>query len=124
MSFIITLLCLLPVKTYVKAEDNNKGQEGSDDENRRLLSVNFDRTVYTFIAVRGLFVHSALVAPYFMLESDQKATSLLPVYLAAQALAALLSSFLFVKASVMFLSKNKFSIQNPMGFFLISLTFP
>jgi len=99
VSFIITLLCLLPVKTYVKAEDNNKGQEGSDDENRRLLSVNFDRTVYTFIAVRGLFVHSALVAPYFMLESDQKATSLLPVYLAAQALAALLSSFLWGKVA-------------------------
>ena len=86
LSFITTFLIILPVKTYVDIE-----QSSADKDKTRFWQ--FDSVVYRFVLVRGLFVHSALVAPYFMLESDYGAQALLPLYLAAQAAAAMLSSF-------------------------------
>jgi len=79
---------MFSIKTHVEIEES---------QNKSLFNWRFDNTVYRFIFVRGLFVHSALVAPYFMLESSQNAKSLLPFYLAAQALASMLSSFLWGK---------------------------
>lgn len=88
VAFITTLACLWPQKTYVDT-DAHQG------EIKSWLRWRFDRTIYTFVFVRGLYVHTALVAPYFMLESGEDAKSLLPMYLAAQATATLLSSFLW-----------------------------
>lgn len=86
LAFAITLVCLLPLRTYVDTANN--GDKG-------LMHWQFDATVYKFVFVRGLYVHTALVAPYFMLESSQNAETLLPIYLAAQASATMLSSFLW-----------------------------
>lgn len=86
-AMLLGLFILLPVKTTVEARGNNDGSSHSWWE--------FDAVVYKFIAVRGLFVHSALVAPYFMLETEQDAASLLPFYLGAQATATMLSSFIW-----------------------------
>ena len=44
-------------------------------------------------------MHSALVAPYFMLENGENAQKLLPVYIAAQALASMCSSLLWGKVA-------------------------
>lgn len=85
LAFLLTLICVWPVKTNVNV-DSAKGQS---------LSVNFDKTIYKFIFVRGLFVHSALVAPYFMIERNGDAKELLPIYIAAEAAAALLSSIIW-----------------------------
>lgn len=86
-AMLLGLFVLLPVKTEVTAESVNKNSSHSWWD--------FDAVVYKFIAVRGLFVHSALVAPYFMLETEQDAASLLPFYLGAQAIATMLSSFIW-----------------------------
>lgn len=86
LAFLITFAIIFPIKTYV---DVQKGQAKRD----KTRFWQFDSVVYRFILVRGLFVHSALVAPYFMLESDFGAERLLPLYLAAQAAATMLSSF-------------------------------
>ena len=86
LSFITTFLIILPVKTYVDIDKSS-----ADKDKTRFWQ--FDSVVYRFVLVRGLFVHSALVAPYFMLESDYGAQALLPLYLAAQAAATMLSSF-------------------------------
>jgi len=88
VAFGMTMLCILPIKTYIDTVGSKTGS---------LFDWHFDSTVYRFIFVRGLFVHSALVAPYFMLENAQHAQSLLPIYLAAQALASLTSSFIWGK---------------------------
>ena len=85
IAFILTLICVWPVKTIVRT--------GSDKG--KTLSVNFDSTVYKFIFVRGLFVNSALVAPYFMIEKGGDAKELLPMYIGAEATAALLSSIIW-----------------------------
>ncbi|RDV27466.1 MFS transporter [Alteromonas aestuariivivens] len=89
LGFACAVLVLWPVKTFVNIEQDGK----------RVPSLtqgwNFDPVVYRFVLVRGLFVHSALVAPYFMLESQHNAQSLLPVYLAGQALASLTSGFVW-----------------------------
>jgi hypothetical protein len=86
-AMLLGLFILLPVKTCVEAdEDKQQGGHSWWD---------FDAVVYKFIVVRGLFVHSALVAPYFMLETEQEASSLLPFYLGAQAAATMLSSFIW-----------------------------
>lgn len=87
--FFCTLLCMWPIKTSIE----------SDDASGSLFSVHFDATVYKFIFVRGLFVHSALVAPYFMIQKGDNASELLPVYIAAEALAALLSSIVWGKVA-------------------------
>ncbi len=87
LSFVLTLVCVWPLKTRVETSDK------SDDT----FSVHFDSTVYKFIFVRGLFVHSALVAPYFMIERDGDVQELLPIYIGAEALAALLSSIIWGK---------------------------
>lgn len=87
LSFAATLICVWPIKTRVD----------TDDKSRDTFSVNFDSTVYKFIFVRGLFVHSALVAPYFMIERDGDVQELLPIYIGAEALAALLSSIIWGK---------------------------
>merc|ERR1712023_423510 len=71
LSFVLTLICVWPVKTHVDT-GRDEGQA---------LNVNFDSTVYKFIFVRGLFVHSALVAPYFMIERSEDAKELLPIYI-------------------------------------------
>ena len=89
LSFVLTLICVWPVKTHV----NTGRDEG------QALNVNFDSTVYKFIFVRGLFVHSALVAPYFMIERSGDAKELLPIYIGAEALAALLSSIIWGKVA-------------------------
>ncbi len=91
VAFVVGLFILLPVKTRVDTVD------GSSDANDRTRFWQFDNVVYRFILVRGLFVHSALIAPYFMLESDSNATHLLPLYLAAQAGATMLSSIVWGK---------------------------
>ena len=85
LSFVLTLVCVWPIKTSVDT--------GSDEE--KTFSINFDSTVYKFILVRGLFVHSALVAPYFMIEKNGDAQELLPIYIGAEAAAALLSSIIW-----------------------------
>ncbi len=92
LSFMTTFLIILPVKTYVDVD-------GSSSENEKTRFWQFDSVVYRFVLVRGLFVHSALVAPYFMLESDYGAQTLLPLYLAAQAAATMLSSFFWGSVS-------------------------
>lgn len=84
-SFTIGLFVLYSNHTCV--ETNDDGTSG--------FSWQFDNTVYRFILVRGLFVHSALLAPYFMIQSDQDAMQLLPFFLAAQALATMLSSYVW-----------------------------
>lgn len=85
------LFLLFPVKTRI---------EINKDANQKSHSwFDFDAVVYKFILVRGLFVHSALVAPYFMLETEQDAASLLPFYLAAQATATMISSFVWGKVA-------------------------
>ena len=87
LAFLVTLVCVWPIKTNVELDDSSDGAMGID----------FDSTVYKFIFVRGLFVHSALVAPYFMLEKSGEAQELLPIYIGAEALAALLSSIIWGK---------------------------
>ncbi|GFD71166.1 MFS transporter [Alteromonas sp. KUL150] len=87
LSFGATLICVWPIKTRVDV----------GDKSRDTFSVDFDSTVYKFIFVRGLFVHSALVAPYFMIERDGNVQELLPIYIGAEALAALLSSIVWGK---------------------------
>ena len=87
LSFASTLICVWPIKTRVD----------TGDKSRDTFSVDFDSTVYKFIFVRGLFVHSALVAPYFMIERDGDVQELLPIYIGAEALAALLSSIIWGK---------------------------
>lgn len=89
-SFFLTLFCMFSLKT--KVEDNSNGSGN-------VFSIKFDKTVYKFVLVRGLFVHSALVAPYFMLENGENAQKLLPVYIAAQALASMCSSLLWGKVA-------------------------
>ena len=89
--FFCALLFLLPVKTYVA--DSSKGNESRSGQSTSVSFWQFDSVVYRFVLVRGLFVHSALVAPYFMLESSAAADTLLPMYLAAQAAATMLSSW-------------------------------
>lgn len=84
-SFTIGLFVLYSNHTRVEA--SNDGESG--------FSWRFDSTVYRFILVRGLFVHSALLAPYFMVQSQQDAMQLLPFFLAAQALATMLSSYVW-----------------------------
>lgn len=90
--FALTLVCMWPIKTDVKVGKDS-------DSNTSVFSVNFDSTVYKFIFVRGLFVHSALVAPYFMIQKEESAANLLPVYIAAEALATLLSSLIWGKVA-------------------------
>lgn len=98
LSFVLTLICVWPLKTRVETSDK------SDDT----FSVHFDSTVYKFIFVRGLFVHSALVAPYFMIERDGDVQDLLPIYIGAEALAALLSSIIWGKIAD---KSAKFTLQ-------------
>ena len=92
-ALLFTLLILLPVTTYVDTGEVS----GNTDNQARFWQ--FDSVIYRFILVRSLFVHSALVAPYFMLESESDAEALLPLYLAAQAAAAMLSSLLWGRLS-------------------------
>lgn len=86
-AMLLGLFILLPVHTCVETSQHPKGDKQG--------WLNFDAVVYKFIVVRGLFVHSALVAPYFMLETEQDATRLLPFYVGAQAAATMLSSFIW-----------------------------
>ncbi|WP_421713094.1 MFS transporter [Alteromonas abrolhosensis] len=87
LAFILTLICVWPIKTRVEVEDSPQNT----------FSINFDTTIYKFIFVRGLFVHSALVAPYFMIERNGDVKELLPIYIGAEATAALLSSIIWGK---------------------------
>ena len=87
LAFILTLICVWPIKTRVEVEDSPENT----------FSINFDTTIYKFIFVRGLFVHSALVAPYFMIERNGDVKELLPIYIGAEATAALLSSIIWGK---------------------------
>lgn len=86
-ALLVSLLILLPLHAVVE-----KSADDAPSERRRWQ---FDSVVYRFIVVRGVFVHSALAAPYFMLSGEQSAFTLLPAYIAAQALASMLSSFLW-----------------------------
>ena len=92
-AFFCTFMLMLPVKTFVDIAQT------TDKSAKKTAFWQFDAVVYRFVLVRGLFVHSALVAPYFMLESDAGAESLLPLYLAAQAAAAMLTSLIWGKIS-------------------------
>ena len=92
-AFFCTFMLMLPVKTFVDVAQTD------DKSSKKTAFWQFDAVVYRFVLVRGLFVHSALVAPYFMLESEAGAESLLPLYLAAQAAAAMLSSLIWGKVS-------------------------
>ena len=92
-AFFCTFMLMLPVKTFVDVAQT------TDKSAKKTAFWQFDAVVYRFVLVRGLFVHSALVAPYFMLESEAGAESLLPLYLAAQAAAAMLSSLIWGKIS-------------------------
>ncbi|OFC72655.1 MFS transporter [Alteromonas confluentis] len=91
VAFIVGLFILFPVKTRIDTDTS------STDKEDKTRFWQFDNVVYRFILVRGLFVHSALIAPYFMLESESDATTLLPLYLAAQAGATMLSSIIWGK---------------------------
>lgn len=93
--FFAALLFLLPVKTYVRARRKTDSQTAA----RKVAFWQFDAVVYRFVLVRGLFVHSALVAPYFMLENEAGPQQLLPFYLAAQAGATMLSSLVWGRLS-------------------------
>ncbi|MBD3584835.1 MFS transporter [Salinimonas sp. HHU 13199] len=92
-AFFCTFLLMLPVKTYVDTDQSD------NQTSEKTAFWQFDAVVYRFVLVRGLFVHSALVAPYFMLESGAGAEALLPLYLAAQAAAAMLSSLIWGRVS-------------------------
>ncbi|WP_018981418.1 MFS transporter [Salinimonas chungwhensis] len=96
VAFLFTFIILLPIKTYV---DVSRETSENHDAHSPPRFHNFDSIVYRFILVRGLFVHSALVAPYFMLESEADAKSLLPLFLAAEASAALFSSIVWGKVA-------------------------
>ncbi|WP_394220654.1 MFS transporter [Alteromonas gracilis] len=87
LSFVFTLICVWPIKTKVEVKESQENP----------FRLNFNATIYKFIFVRGLFVHSALVAPYFMLEKSDEVQELLPIYIGAEALAALLSSIIWGK---------------------------
>ncbi|GGW76579.1 MFS transporter [Alteromonas halophila] len=91
-AFLMTLLFIFPIKSYVDVS-----QQHDKRSNARFWQL--DSVVYRFILVRGLFVHSALVAPFFMLQSEYGAQKLLPLYLGAQAGATMLSSFVWGKLS-------------------------
>ena len=86
LSFVLTLICVWPVKTTVDV--------GGKEE--KAFSIDLDATVYKFILVRGLFVHSALVAPY-SIRKNGDVKELLPIYIGAEATAALLSSIIWGK---------------------------
>ena len=87
LSYLLGLLALISNRTEV--ESPSRQGDG--------IKWKVDSTVWRFIAVRGFFVHSALLAPYFMVQSEQDAMQLLPYFLAAQALATMLSSFMWGK---------------------------
>lgn len=91
-AFACTLVLMLPITTYVEVDQ-------ADSANNKTRFWQFDPVVYRFVLVRGLFVHSALVAPYFMLESKAGPQALLPLYLAAQAAASMLSSMVWGKVA-------------------------
>ena len=83
LCFAFTLIWMWPLKTEVEIAEKSA------------FKLQADKDVIKFILVRGLFVHSALVAPYFMLEKQSEASDLLPIYIASEALAALISSYIW-----------------------------
>lgn len=84
LAFLLSLVALWPVTTTLNsAKDESTTTQG------------FDSVLWRFILVRGLFAHSALLAPFFMLQRAQDAMSLLPYYLAAQAIATMISAFVW-----------------------------
>ena len=83
LCFAFTLVWMWPLKTEVEIAEKSG------------FKLQADKDVIKFILVRGLFVHSALVAPYFMLEKQSEASDLLPIYIASEALAALISSYIW-----------------------------
>ncbi len=85
--FGLTLIAIWPVNTHVEVKTHQQ----------KAFSFDLGSTVYKFVVVRGLFVHSALVAPYFMIQKEASATDLLPIYIAAEAGATLLSSLIWGK---------------------------
>ncbi|GEA07836.1 MFS transporter [Alteromonas sp. KUL42] len=85
LAFFVSLVVIWPIETYVDvSEHQSKG-----------IKLHVDTTVYKFILVRGIFVHSALVAPYFLLQKEADVQDYLPIYIAAEALASLLSSLIW-----------------------------
>ncbi|MBT0587244.1 MFS transporter [Alteromonas oceanisediminis] len=89
--FTVTLLLMWPVKTVVANEQSTQSTDYHAHWWQNIIP-DLDNEAWVFIAVRSVFVHSALVAPYFMLTSQFEAKQLMAYYLAAEALAALLSA--------------------------------
>lgn len=90
---ILTVVIMLPIKTKV---DVSKIDYSSGSIIGRVIP-NLDSTAWRFIIVRSIFVHSALVAPFFMIANQHSATELMAYFLAAEALAALLFARLWGK---------------------------
>ena len=95
LMFIITFVLMLPIDTHVEDADRNSN---SGSFIRKLVP-KLDADAWRFIFVRSIFVHSALVAPFFMIGSQRNATELMVYFLVAEALAALLSATLWGKLS-------------------------
>lgn len=93
-SFIVAMLgvaCLLLMAAMLSLRSVTTFVDIASDKSKK-SSLSVDSELVRFIIVRGLFVHSALVAPYFMLLDGQRVEALLPLYLAGQAVASLLAS--------------------------------
>ncbi|MDM7861077.1 MFS transporter [Alteromonas sp. ASW11-36] len=83
----LTAVLMWPLKTTVETENS------SDDPFQwHMLLPKLSPAAKRFIVVRAIFVHSALVAPFFMLAQAEQSQQLALLYLAAEAAAALLSA--------------------------------
>lgn len=82
----LTLAIMWPIKTTVDISN----QSLKSFNKRHSFIPNLDASAWRFIIVRAIFVHSALVAPFFIIANQQDATQLMAYFLGAEALAALL----------------------------------
>lgn len=89
LSLIATLVSMFSLKAKIHAESKTSS----------LLPQKNRATVFRFIVVRGLMTNSALVAPYYLATSSGNIEKTVPLFIGAQALASLLSSFIWGKVS-------------------------
>lgn len=86
----ITLLLMWPIKTTIDVDQSDTS--ASEGTLWQRLTPSLSAAARKLIIVRCLFVHTALVAPFFVLSQSQTNDKLAVYYLAAEALAALVSA--------------------------------
>ncbi len=91
----VTLLIMWPIKTEVDVAATSEHKTTQWYE----LLPKLSSAARRFIIVRSIFVHSALVAPFFVLAQSSQDNRLPLYYLVAEALAALLSAKLWGRLS-------------------------